>query len=142
MTNSEIRQLIEEKIYNEWTTTPVIFENTEVVYDPTAIWSKLVIITSSSTNAELGKKVKKTGYIILQMFSPLGVGIGQLLKAADAFLLFLSNYRFTGYDLFTYAGTPIIIGETTGKGDNLSNQYTTEPSRFYQINVRIYFEAF
>lgn len=136
MTINEIRQAFEEKFKNEWTSTTIVgWENSTITIPTDDYWVRFTVLPIRGSNAELGHKVRTSGLVILQIFGPKGVGTGKLFDLIDDFNTIMENYRFPGLDLFTYASTPEIIGESPSgsKGSSIG---------FYQVNAKIPFEAF
>ena len=145
MNYAQIRQIIEQRVHDNWTDTSLIaWENSEVEVPANDYWVRLTILPTSGDNSELGTRTKKSGLIILQIYGPKGVGTGKLYELADSFNSLMENYRFPGFDLFTYASSPEVIGEspTTSFNPGGSGQFRELTSGFYQINSKIPFEAF
>ena len=136
MTKNEIRQVIEEKFSAEWSSTTIVgWENSTIEVPTNDYWVRLTVLPIRGSNAALGQRTRTSGFIVLQVFGPKGVGTGKLFELIDDFNDIMENYRFPGLDLFTYACTPEIIGESPSgsKGSSIG---------FYQINAKIPFEAF
>lgn len=145
MNYSKIRELVETRVNDNWTSTSILaWENSDIEIPANDYWARLTILPTRGVNAELGSKVKKSGLIILQMYAPKGLGTGKLYELADTFNSLMENYRFPGFDLFTYASSPEVIGEspTTSFNPGGSGQFRELTSGFFQINSKIPFEAF
>ena len=136
MNFAEVRQSFEQKFKDEWTSTTVIaWENASTAEIIDDYWVSFTVIPTRSVNAELGRRTRKSGILLLQIYGPKGVGTGKLFELVDDFNAIMENYRFPGLDLFTYASSPEIIGESPSgsRGSSIG---------FYQINAKIPFEAF
>jgi len=142
MNYSDVRYNLEKRFNDNWTDTDVIvWENSDSVVPTTDYWVRLTILPTSGENAELGSRVKKTGLVILQIYGPKGLGTGKLFELADSYNTLMQNYRFPGLDLFTYAASPEVIGESPSFSPG-SGEFKTSTSGFFQINSKIPFEAF
>lgn len=145
MNYSTLRQLIEERFRDNWTLTQIAWENSTFEV-PNDHWVRLTILPTYASNAIIGDRVntRKGGLIILQCYSPKGVGLGSSLSIVDAFNTMMQNYRFDNTNLFTFAGSIEIIGEspTTSFNPGGSGQFRELTSGFFQINVKIPFTAF
>ena len=145
MTFAQIRQQIEQRFNDNWSSTTIkAWENSDIEVPTNDYWVRLTILPTIGENAELGTRTKKSGLIILQIYGPKGVGTGKLYELADDFNSLMENYRFPGYDLFTYASSPEVIGEspTTSFNPGGSGQFRELTAGFYQINSKIPFAAF
>ncbi len=141
MDNATIRSLIETEFTNNWTETQLVYDNVSANIT-TAEFVRLTIITTSSFNRTIGDdKTLKKGFIVIQVYIPLDIGMGRADELSDLILAILENQRFS--DLFTYAGVVEHIGEspTTSFNPAGSGQFRELTPGFFQINVKIPFDA-
>jgi len=140
---ADIRSNFEQRFNTNWTSTTVIaWENSDLVV-PSDYWVRFTVLPFETENAALGTRTNKKGLIILQVYGPKGKGTGKLYELADDFNTLMENYRFPGLDLFTYAGALEVIGEspTTSFNPGGSGQFRELTAGFFQINIKIPFEA-
>jgi hypothetical protein len=142
MNYTELRKLIEEAFELGWgTETPIAWENAPAIVDE-EYWVRCSILTTDSRNSTIGtKRTVKTGIIVIQIFAPLDKGVGRAYELADLANTILENNRWQ--DLFTYAGRVEHIGQspTTSFNPGGSGQFRQLTPGFFQINVKIPFEA-
>lgn len=141
MNFSDIRSNI-ETIFNGWTTTPIAWENAPAKVKNKA-WIRISIITTSANNRTFGDNgTLKKGFIVVQVFVPLNKGLGSAYTLADTITALTENKTIS--QMFTYAATIEHIGEspTTSHNPGGSGQFRELTPGFFQINVKVPFEAY
>lgn len=139
MNYTTIRQTVEGAFNTGWgTTTPIAWENAPAILTNSE-WVRLSVITTFASNSSLGdRRTLKSGIIVIQIFTPLDQGAGRAYELADLANTILENKRWS--DLFTYAGAAELIGESPST-HTLGTSYTTSTPGFYQLNLKVPFEA-
>lgn len=113
-------------ISNNWTRTPVVYDNTEQTYQNTS-WIRVTIAPATAEPACIGSnKIRVTGQIIIQIFTPIGDGPKPAFEIADEIAELMQN-KSIGSVTNTWTAETLRIGD-----DN---------NGWYQINVLIPFHA-
>ena len=143
MNYTNLRKYIEEEFIANWDSVsyPVAFENAPALIKERS-WCRLTILTVDNGKAALGVSADKIkGYLVLQIFVELDKGVGPAYTIADAFNILMSNRNLNGVHL--YSGRVEHIGQspTTSFNPGGSGQFRELTPGFFQINVKIPFEA-
>lgn len=92
------RQSIEERLFDNWLTTPIAYDNVD--FDPpnASEWVRLSILNGSSTFTTMADNKRHTGVIIVQLFGPKNNGTATLRGYADAISAIFSGVKFDDVD--------------------------------------------
>lgn len=88
------RASIEERLFDNWLTTPIAFDNVD--FDPpnNSEWVRLNILNGASSNRTIEAKKRHTGAIVLQLFAPKHGGTGTLRGYADTLAEIFEDQTF------------------------------------------------
>lgn len=138
-----IRKLIEDEMNSNWdkVSYPLVWENSPSIIKEQS-WVRLTILTTGSTPRSIGdsEDIVK-GFLVLQIFIELDVGVGIAYVIADEFNTLMSKRILNNIHL--YSGRVEHIGQspTTSFNPGGSGQFRELTPGFFQINVKIPFDA-
>ena len=143
MNHVNLRQYIENEFDANWNKVlyPSVYENAPALVSEES-WVRLTILTTDNGKAALGVSEDRIkGILVLQIFVELDKGVGPAYVIADAFNALMSNRNLNGIHL--YSGRVEHIGQspTTSFNPGGSGQFRELTPGFFQINVKIPFEA-
>jgi hypothetical protein len=119
MSLSQIQRDIETYFSNNWTETPVYYQN--VAYSEASEFIRLTILSGKRFQASLGNTVntyRTPGVIIVQIFCPKNRGTTRALNISDLIITFLQSK---------------VIGSVNLKTPFISFQNIVDS--FYQVNM-------
>lgn len=135
VTFSQIKSELEQLLQNNWSHTPIVWDNTEL--DTTSEWIRATFVPFNSSNATIGgTRVLRSGVFSIQIFIPLGGGSGRAYELSDLAVALLENIQMNtqGYTLFTYAANVVQVGDGRRKVDQIERGQ-------FQVNVNVPWEA-
>jgi len=134
MTHSDLQSTIYSYFENNWTDSPITYENTPwkpPVSDP---WIRVTVSPYNTENVGLGTHcVRLSGDIIIQVFVRYDVGTGPAYALVDSVRAMLEN-KLLGNCIYTYESSPHVIGDSTRQLNHIQSDW-------YQINVVTPFET-
>ncbi|MBT4080294.1 MAG: hypothetical protein HOE82_06745 [Gammaproteobacteria bacterium] len=92
------RQSIEERLFDNWATTPIAFDNVD--FDPpnASPWIKLNILNGSGAFTTMNNGKRYTGVIIIQVFGPKNEGTATMRTYADTLGALFTGIKFDDVD--------------------------------------------
>lgn len=134
MTFEQIRSIVIRRM-QQWAGIPqdaIDYSNPDkpFIKDGRPIWARLADIPglSSSPEVGVGACVRRTGIIVIQLFSPTYGGTLAITRATDAIVQHFEFYSATEGPLDFFAVSPSVIGDD-GHG-------------WYQVNVSVPYRAY
>lgn len=100
--HNSIRAALENKITNNWTATPIHYDN--VIIDTVSTQPYLLVnyIPMSSSNAVLGRgRIRHYGEFDIRIFIPANTGTGLAYEYADQIKNIFSNQTFDGVNCYS-----------------------------------------
>ena len=103
-----VRQIVETHLKDNWTQTPISFENVYFEQQDGQPFIEVIIMPDTGNQASLGEKAlnRWTGSIIISVYVPLGQGSSAAFRLADDITQLF--YRFTedGFTAWTAHTVP------------------------------------
>ena len=128
-----IRKAFDKHLSNNWNVNLITWDNTARPLEQDTEWIRPFLSVDDSENVTIGGlsgqwRIRHTGTYIIQLFSPINKGAGDINRAADQLLKAFNNLN-TELDenIYTYACTADRIGD--------------EGNGWYQINISVPFTA-
>jgi hypothetical protein len=126
-----LRKALDSHLQDNWNRNTITWDNTTRPLTENSEWIRPTLSLETSDNVTIGganghSRVRYTGSYIIQVFSPLTKGTGDIYRAVDKLITTFNNQRLKE-NIFTYAC------EITRVGD--------EGNGWYQVNVSIPFTS-
>ncbi|MDX1699246.1 MAG: phage tail terminator-like protein [Melioribacteraceae bacterium] len=126
-----IRKTFDSYLSDNWNVNYITWDNTERPLTQDVEWIRPFLSVENSENVTIGGyvgnyRIRHTGTYIIQVFTPINKGIGDINRTVDE-LFKLFNNKTLHPDIFIYASTIDRLGD--------------EGNGWYQINVSIPFTA-
>ncbi|WP_363324460.1 phage tail terminator-like protein [uncultured Roseibium sp.] len=132
MSNSDIRKETEELFSTAFTaahpSVPISYENIDFTPTSGQPWVRISIRTQESTRRNIGSSVKNydfSGNVFVQIFAPLGEGLGDAYAIADTVDEIFRNVETEHIRFRSPSASP--VGES---------------SSWYQVNATVPFRAY
>jgi len=134
MTFLEEKVLIETTFKNEWTETPVVFEN--VVAPMAKEWVRLTIQPAAGKQMTLGDnpEFQHTSVMFIQVFVPIGAGSGRALQLVDIIDGLFRNRQLEGLQFLVPQVT-----KTTRTSSGLGSSTPVSSTGYYLVTVSVTF---
>ena len=92
------RASIEERLFDNWLTTPIAFDNVD--FDPpnNSAWIRLNVLNGDSAFTTMNDGERHTGVIVIQIFYPKNEGTATMRGYADTIAALFSGVKFDDVD--------------------------------------------
>jgi hypothetical protein len=110
MTYEEIERLAQTRMVDNWTATPIVYDNISRE-NPDGEWVRFLVQPTDAENLTIGSvRTVKNGLLVCDIYVPINQGSRRAMQLADEYLDIMENVEM-GNTLFTYAGTANRIGD-------------------------------
>ncbi len=126
-----LRSVLDSHLQNNWNKQLIRWDNVAMPLSEEVEWIRPTLNIEAVENVTIGgsnnnTRVRYTGSYIIQIFSPLTKGTGDIYREVDKIVKLFDNKRFDE-NIFTYASDITRVGD--------------EGNGWYQINVSIPFTS-
>lgn len=133
-TAASVSSAIESYINDNWSVTPIAWENAPFEMPETDPWIRVTVVFHDNSNAGLGSScVLYQGTIAVQIFTRYDTGTGRAIAIADALIALLQN-KIIENGIYTFASSIYKVGDAMRQMNRVQTDW-------YQLNVNTFFET-